>query len=59
MQGYLFAKPLSCEVLEETGRTFVPESLVGLYQWRREAKDIAQSLIRLEDQLVKDMRPYL
>ena len=25
----------------------------------REAKDIAQSLIRLEDQLVKDMRPYL
>lgn len=28
------------EVLEETGRTFVPESLVGVYQWRREAKDI-------------------
>ena len=25
----------------------------------REAKDIVQSLIRLEDQLVKDMRPYL
>ena len=25
----------------------------------REAKDIAQSLIRLEDQLVKDMRSYL
>ena len=25
----------------------------------REAKDIAQSLIRLEDQLVKDMRLYL
>lgn len=28
------------EVLEETGRTFVPESLVGIYHWRSEARDI-------------------
>ena len=28
------------EVLEETGRTIVPESLVGIYNWRNEAKDI-------------------
>lgn len=28
------------EVLEETGRTFVPESLVGIYNWRNERKDI-------------------
>lgn len=28
------------EVLEETGRTFVPESLVGIYNWRNDAKGI-------------------
>ncbi len=28
------------EVLEETGRSFVPEALVGIYNWRNEARDI-------------------
>ena len=28
------------EVLEETGYTFLPESLVGVYDWRNEQKDI-------------------
>lgn len=28
------------EALEETGYTFVPEYLVGVYNWRTEAKDI-------------------
>ena len=28
------------EVLEETGHHFVPESLVGIYDWRNEKKDI-------------------
>jgi 8-oxo-dGTP pyrophosphatase MutT (NUDIX family) len=28
------------EALEETGYTFVPEYLVGIYNWRTEAKDI-------------------
>ena len=28
------------EALEETGYTFVPQYLVGIYNWRNEAKDI-------------------
>ena len=28
------------EVLEETGCTFVPQYLIGVYNWRNEAKDL-------------------
>lgn len=28
------------EVLEETGHDFMPEALVGVYNWRNEAKDV-------------------
>ncbi|SDH34283.1 NUDIX hydrolase [Propionivibrio dicarboxylicus] len=28
------------EVLEETGYSFAPEALVGIYNWRNEARDI-------------------
>ncbi len=43
--GHLECREALCdavvrEVLEETGYDFVPRTLVGVYNWRNEAKDI-------------------